>query len=681
MSTTHAGYILPNTVNFNPNPNNSRHRNRSWLRHKDSGSTSSSSSGSGQKQQNQHQHQNPHQRVPLAGVVQPSAVVPIGGAIGGAADMANSRKMSDDTSSIGSFENMSRPIYQGRDTDRFFGGGEFEFDEEEDDFDGGHQHHHHQDRDFGYDLEMDDDDDDIENEPISELVPLGGGTRRVPRTPRRKSTSKCGFYDFYKLTDEHLGSGAYGSVTTCTQLSTGLEYAVKIVDKQGETHSRQRIMREVNIFKTCKNHPNIVQLVDWFEDDESFYLVMEKMRGGPLLQHILSRGYFTEELEKVTKDVATALKFMHDRGIAHRDVKPENVLCTDPEIVSPVKLCDLDLASQRHPHKQEKLPQVASEPDLASPVGSAEFMAPEVVDAFVGDALKYDKKCDTWSLGVILYIMLAGYAPFQGECDDENCGWSDGSPCDECQQVLFHRIQAGKYEFPEDEWEMISDEAKDLVSNLLKRDPVARFNADQILSHPWIQQSAPQTILQTPSNLIYRKDSARDVQQMCEHFNVMSRYVAARLSARMEDLNLTEEEAAAHGELQHFGGGSGAATDARGFLCVSTTPQTPLSIPSQATRIAAAGGDFTPPISRASPTSPPMCLIDSAEKRNDSGCYSMFSPRGSDSSPTSDSTTVHQATPTNRDSIQLFGSGIATGPITVKDTVVASQIHQLEAEV
>lgn len=69
---------------------------------------------------------------------------------------------------------------------------------------------------------------------------------------------------------------------------------------------------------------------------------------------------------------------------------------------------------------------VQSEPDLASPVGSAEFMAPEVVDAFVGEALKYDKRCDMWSLGVIIYIMLCGYPPFYGECEKENCGWDQG---------------------------------------------------------------------------------------------------------------------------------------------------------------------------------------------------------------------------------------------------------------
>lgn len=202
------------------------------------------------------------------------------------------------------------------------------------------------------------------------------------------------------------------------------------------------------------------------------------MHGGPLLNHIQRRVCFTErEASLVTRDIAAALKYLHDRGIAHRDVKPENILCVDPNSVSPVKLCDLDLASKPSSFYKKNfasnlsynndndddddvdddydydtddneenlnnssvnqlksyhtfstprnLPIAYSEPDLASPVGSAEFMAPEVVDAFVGDSLKYNKRCDMWSLGVIIYIMLCGYPPFYGECERNDCGWNQG---------------------------------------------------------------------------------------------------------------------------------------------------------------------------------------------------------------------------------------------------------------
>jgi len=166
---------------------------------------------------------------------------------------------------------------------------------------------------------------------------------------------------------------------------------------------------------------------------------------------------------------------------------------------------------------------VKSEPDLASPVGSAEFMAPEVVDAFVGDALKYDKRCDMWSLGVIIYIMLCGYPPFYGECENENCGWDQGDSCPDCQDNLFHRIQRGYFDFPDEEWKHISREAKDLICHLLVRNVRQRYTADDVLRHPWVTRGSlvPKTPLQTATNL-FRNDSARDVHQMNEHFNIIN---------------------------------------------------------------------------------------------------------------------------------------------------------------
>uniref|UniRef100_A0A915PLD9 Protein kinase domain-containing protein n=1 Tax=Setaria digitata TaxID=48799 RepID=A0A915PLD9_9BILA len=376
---------------------------------------------------------------------------------------------------------------------------------------------------------LSDGESESEEQP-AELVPLGMRTYSLSGCkPHYRKKARSHFADFYKLTDDHLGSGAYASVKTGISLATGKEFAIKLIDKRKAGHTRSRVMHEVETFNLCKNHPNIVQLHEWFEDHDRFYLVFEKMSGGPLLDHIQRKKFFTEqEASKVTKDIATALKFLHDRGIAHRDVKPENVLCSDIDRVSPVKLCDLDLASKASPPSPPRLTNVNSEPDLASPVGSAEFMAPEVVDAFVGDALKYDKRCDMWSLGVIVYIMICGYPPFYGECWRENCGWDQGLACNDCQESLFKRIQRGQFDFPEPEWENVKNVRQ-------------RFTADEVLKHPWVKNGAPETKLQTPGNL-FRNDSTRDVHQMQEHFNVMNRIVAARLSARMEQSEHDSDE-------------------------------------------------------------------------------------------------------------------------------------------
>uniref|UniRef100_A0A5S6QGC8 Protein kinase domain-containing protein n=1 Tax=Trichuris muris TaxID=70415 RepID=A0A5S6QGC8_TRIMR len=326
---------------------------------------------------------------------------------------------------------------------------------------------------------------------------------------------------FYKFHDDLLGSGAFAVVKSCVNRMTEQEFAVKIIKKDKDNHIRKRVWREIQTFYWCSGHPNIVSLIEYFEENDKFFLIFEKMRGGSLLQHIQRRVCFTEwEASLVVRDIASALSFLHNLGIAHRDVKPENILCTHPENVTPVKLCDLDLASTSH-MASKKSPE-ATRNDMQSPVGSAEFMAPEVVDAFMGEKLSYDKRCDLWSLGVILYMMLCGYPPFYGECSRVNCGWQKGLPCDECQSTLFSRIQSGKYQFHEEDWSLISEQAKDLIRHLLVRDAEHRYFVSNVLAHPWVADGAPMTPLKTP-DVLMRNESARDLNQLAEDFVVANR--------------------------------------------------------------------------------------------------------------------------------------------------------------
>lgn len=136
-------------------------------------------------------------------------------------------------------------------------------------------------------------------------------------------------------------------------------------------------------------------------------------------------------------------------------------------------------------------------------MGSAEFMAPEVVEAFVGEFTAYDKRCDLWSLGVIMYILLCGYPPFYGNCGN-NCGWQEGENCYLCRELLFQSIQEGLYDFPDPEWSDISDEAKDLIKSLLVKKASLRLSADSVLEHPWMMcLNAPPSnrTLNTPHNI------------------------------------------------------------------------------------------------------------------------------------------------------------------------------------
>lgn len=164
-----------------------------------------------------------------------------------------------------------------------------------------------------------------------------------------------------------------------------------------------------------------------------------------------------------------------------------------------------------------------STPELLTPVGSAEFMAPEVVEAFTGEATTYDKRCDLWSLGVIMYILLCGYPPFYGCCGTD-CGWERGEFCQHCQDQLFTCIQDGTYDFPDREWHYISEDAKDLIRHLLVKDASQRYTAEMVLNHKWIACGGSKTQLETP-RVIRRNNSAKDLAAFAENANAMKRLV------------------------------------------------------------------------------------------------------------------------------------------------------------
>lgn len=327
-----------------------------------------------------------------------------------------------------------------------------------------------------------------------------------PTIAGKKKKRRCGtvseqtthFSDVYSLTGEELGKGAYGVVYACRNIYTGIEYAVKIIDKYRHPN-RERVFKEIEIFQNCRGCPNILKIIEFFEETEKFYVVFEKMEGGPLLTHIERRGHLTEhEASLITRDIATALHYLHSKGMAHRDLKPENILCQYADSIIPVKICDFDLGSSQKINSRSATP--VTTPVLCTPVGSAEYLAPEVVEAFIND-MSYDKRCDLWSLGVIVYIMLSGKCPFVGKCG-RDCGWERGEECRDCQEYLFRSIQDGSYEFPAEDWAMISEEAKDLIRHLLEHDVTMRYSASDVLRHSWIVSGhAPDTQLCTPSVL------------------------------------------------------------------------------------------------------------------------------------------------------------------------------------
>lgn len=349
---------------------------------------------------------------------------------------------------------------------------------------------------------------------LEEALVAARQLKRKKKKKRLISSLSCStFKDIYSLTSEVLGEGSYGKVLSCVNNFTDVEYAVKVISKSSWYYSRQKVLKEVELFYLCQGQTEIIQLIEYFEEEDAFYLIFEKAYGGPLLEQIQAKPFSESETKSVIRNLAKALAFLHGKGIAHRDIKPENILCLNSNGPLPVKLCDFDLCSAVY--------NTVTTPRLSSPVGSPEYMAPEVVKAFIGrdyyyedddeegaEELTYDKKCDLWSLGVLLYIMVFGAMPFSaGTCDNPNCEWNSGGECMNCQNKLFNAIRFGSLGFPGNHGSstttsLPSASAIDLINQLLVKDPSQRLDAVDVLKHPWLSEEESPKIDSPPSQNI-----------------------------------------------------------------------------------------------------------------------------------------------------------------------------------
>ncbi|XP_073926641.1 ribosomal protein S6 kinase alpha-2 isoform X6 [Castor canadensis] len=262
------------------------------------------------------------------------------------------------------------------------------------------------------------------------------------------------FTDGYEI-KEDIGVGSYSVCKRCVHKATDAEYAVKIIDK-----SKRDPSEEIEILLRYGQHPNIITLKDVYDDGKYVYLVTELMRGGELLDRILRQRCFSErEASDVLCTITRTMDYLHSQGVVHRDLKPSNILYMD-ESGNPesIRICDFGFAKQLR----------AENGLLMTPCYTANFVAPEVLKR-----QGYDAACDVWSLGVLLYTMLAGFTPFANGPDDT-------------PEEILARIGCGKYALSGGNWDSISDAAKDVVVKMLHVDPQQRLTAVQVLKHPWI---------------------------------------------------------------------------------------------------------------------------------------------------------------------------------------------------
>jgi len=261
------------------------------------------------------------------------------------------------------------------------------------------------------------------------------------------------------LLGDRIGEGAYSVVYRGTHLASGEAVAVKIARKAAMTPVEQRrLLEEVRIMSVL-DHDHIVRLQAFHEDADAYYICSELCTGGELFDKIVTRSTYSErEAREVVRTIAEAVAYMHAHGVVHRDLKPENILLSSPDDETAIiKIADMGFA---------KVVPFGAGCTMRTSCGTPSYVAPEILEG-----RPYDASVDLWSLGVVAYILLAGYAPFHARNQTE----------------LFRSIVAGRYHFDSPYWDDVSEGAKDLIRKLLVVDPSRRLNAAAVLQHRWLR--------------------------------------------------------------------------------------------------------------------------------------------------------------------------------------------------
>ncbi|KAL5242224.1 hypothetical protein ACI65C_009634 [Semiaphis heraclei] len=298
-----------------------------------------------------------------------------------------------------------------------------------------------------------------ESDPIGELE---------PSFPFKDITIRRGvdMKEHYELQSE-IGRGKFGTVFKCREKATNLMLAAKFV---GIVHKQDRrnVEREVEIM--CElQHPRLIQLYDAFEANNAMCFILELIEGGELFERVIGDDFVLTE-KAVTifmRQICEGVQFIHSKNILHLDLKPENILCLT-KTGNRIKIIDFGLARKFNPENK-----------LQVLFGTPEFVAPEVVNF---DAIGFGT--DMWSVGVICYVLLSGLSPFMGETDVETMA----------------NVTIAQYDFDDEAFDSISNDAKDFIKKLLVKDHKSRLTATECLSHQWMQKKKPKKMVRKSSS-------------------------------------------------------------------------------------------------------------------------------------------------------------------------------------
>mmetsp|Transcript_17290 Transcript_17290/g.25926 ORF Transcript_17290/g.25926 Transcript_17290/m.25926 type:complete len:720 (+) Transcript_17290:28-2187(+) len=282
-----------------------------------------------------------------------------------------------------------------------------------------------------------------------------------------------------------IGSGASSIVRLCKDRITGEELAVKIMSRENTPMDEEKFGSEISIMRAL-NHPHIMGVKDVYKTETHIRVVMELATGGELFDRICDQNSFEEkQAQKLAKDLFGALAYMHSKGVAHRDLKPENILYLNEKEDSPVKIADFGFAKMSGKGKKGRRRRMNTQ------LGTQGYSAPEV---FSGG--EYTEKCDVWSMGVVIHILLCGLPPFI-EIDENEIDEAFNCPFWVYVNQMINDPEKLKLEFHPQLWGHVSKSAKDFLRKLFVIDPDLRPSAEDLLKHEWMSSTFKTNNLKT----------------------------------------------------------------------------------------------------------------------------------------------------------------------------------------
>ncbi len=275
----------------------------------------------------------------------------------------------------------------------------------------------------------------------------------------KKGIGYLNFFDFYEMVDD-IGEGKFGLIKLGLHKSTHQRVAIKIIKKyQMKDNDIELVKSEIDIMKLC-HHPNVVRLLDHFENAEYIFIVMEYLSGGSLKNYLNKKRFnFSEKrAAEIIFQIGLGIQYLHQYGIVHRDLKPDNIMLTENENMSQIKIMDFGLSKIMGPKEH-----------VIDGFGTLSFVAPEVLVR-----TPYNKEVDIWSIGVILFYMLSGILPFDDVSDDE--------------ELIAKMIVFNDCEFENNIWKKRSNDVVDLIKKCLVKNPQKRIKIDDFLNHQWFKE-------------------------------------------------------------------------------------------------------------------------------------------------------------------------------------------------